>query len=462
MTDQFATRIGEYVAQQRWFAGKGREHTVRHVRTLAWLSGGDVRVQVALAEVESSAGVDVYQLPLSHHTERLEQLEHAYVGELEEHHVYDALRDRAAVGVIAAAMTGGAVETPLRTHTVAPAELDRDPPAMLLTGEQSNSNVVVGSDLLLKVFRRVAPGRNPDIEVLEALTRSGSAEIVPLVGWLEGVDGDRGRLDLAMLSQFLRTATDGWDLALTSIRDLFAERDLHPDEVGGDFASEAHRLGGTTARLHAGLAGCLPRATWGHDELAAVAARMRARLDAAVDAVPQLAEHATGLAAAYDALVEIPAGVPVQRVHGDFHLGQALRTLDGWRVIDFEGEPSAPLEQRIALDTPMRDVAGMLRSFEYAAQSQWADLLGDHQLAQRAQEWAERNRLAFLGGYAEESGTDPAEQDVLLRAYETDKAVYEAVYEARNRPSWLPIPLRAMARLASRHDAVAGRAGGAS
>lgn len=468
MTDDFASRIGEYLPHQRWFAGKGRAHAVRDVRTVAWLSGpsdgpadgGDaVRVQIALVDVESSSGVDVYQLPLSHHPGRVDHLEHAYLGEWDGAHVYDALHDRDAVTLLAAGLVGEPVDTSLRTHSVAKRRLDRDGPTALLTGEQSNSNVVVGADLLLKVFRRVAPGRNPDVEILAALTEAASHEIVPLVGWLEGADSSGEPLDLAMLSDFMRTATDGWDLALTSVRDLFAERDLYPDEVGGDFASEAHRLGVTVARLHTELARYLPHASWGPDELRAVTARMHARLDMAVHEVTQLAEHATGLAQAFDALAEIDGEVAVQRVHGDLHLGQALRTIDGWRVIDFEGEPATPLGSRAALDSPVRDVAGMLRSFSYAAQSQWADLLGDHQLAARALEWATRNRESFLAGYAEESGTDHAgnaDNAVLLRAYETDKAVYEVVYEARHRPSWLPIPMRAVSQLAAA-DPVGGR-----
>ncbi|CAN5752576.1 phosphotransferase [soil metagenome] len=452
-TELLEQQIAAYIGHQRWFAGKGREHEVTGLRTLAWLDGDDVRVQLALVAVTSAAGVDTYQLPLSHRVEWAEGLEHALVGTVDGVHVYDALHDSPAVEQITLALTTDvAVPAPLSAHRVAARDLELGQASVLLTGEQSNSNVRVGDDLLLKLFRRVTPGRNPDIEVLEALTTCGSHEIVPLVGWLAGAE-DAGELDLAMLSDYLRTASDGWDLALTSVRDLFAERDLHPDEVGGDFASESHRLGITAARLHADLAAALPHETWDHDRLSQVTARMRARLDVAAKEVPEVAEHAPALTGAFDAMDGLTEGVAVQRVHGDFHLGQTLRTMDGWRVIDFEGEPATSLAERTALDSPMRDVAGMLRSFDYAAQSQWADLLGDHQLAQRAREWAERNRAAFVAGYAEDSGTDPAGSSaaaVLLRAYETDKAVYEAVYEARNRPTWLPIPLRAVSRLA--HD----------
>jgi maltokinase len=135
-------------------------------------------------------------------------------------------------------------------------------------------------------------------------------------------------------------------------------------------------------------------------------------------------------------------------VHGDFHLGQVMRTLDGWKLLDFEGEPARPLAERRGLDPTMKDVAGMLRSFDYAPRHLLADHPADVQRAYRAIEWADRNRDAFLAGYAGAGGADPRKQPVLLRAFETDKAVYEVLYEARNRPTWLHIPMAAIRRLA--------------
>ena len=254
-----------------------------------------------------------------------------------------------------------------------------------------------------------------------------------------------------MLQQFLRTATDGWDAALASVRNLFAEADLHADEVGGDFAAESARLGESLAEVHQALAAHFPTYVRTAQQQADLARDMAARLDAAVEVVPELAPYAEGLRAKFAAVADVPA-VTVQQVHGDLHLGQTLRTVKGWKIVDFEGEPAKPLAERVLPDSPWRDVAGMLRSFDYAPrvaerQADTTDDTGAGQRAFRAAEWAERNCSAFLAAYVGNRELT-ADEQTLLDAYVADKAVYEAVYEARNRPSWVPVPLTAIERLA--------------
>jgi maltokinase len=305
---------------------------------------------------------------------------------------------------------------------------------------------VYGEDYILKVFRRLQPGLNPDLEVTRALADAGSLHVAPPLAWIEGeIAGEP--TTLAMMQPFLRNASEGWAMATASVRDLFAEGDLHADEVGGDFAGEAERLGAATADVHALMARALPSRTAGPDDSRATAEQLHERLDAAVAVVSELAPNADAIPAIYAQIGVLPDPVPIQRIHGDLHLGQVLRTQDGWVLLDFEGEPARSLAERTALMSPLRDVAGMLRSFDYAARHLLAERSGEQHLAYRAAEWADRNREAFCDGYAKAAGSDPREASVLLRAFELDKAVYEVVYEARNRPSWLPIPLGSIERL---------------
>jgi maltokinase len=298
----------------------------------------------------------------------------------------------------------------------------------------------------MKVFRRLQPGTNPDIEVQGELSKLGANHIARLLGAVEA-DIDGMPSSLAMLQEFMTTATDGWVLAKTSVRDLMAEADLHAEEAGGDFAGEAERLGEAVAAVHADLAVAFGVREAAADELRARAESMQARLQQALPVVPALAELADALAGIFAEVAGLAGSVTVQRIHGDLHLGQALRTVHRWVLIDFEGEPMAVMDARRAFDSPLRDIAGMLRSFEYAGHHRMIETGHDPQLAYRAAEWSARNRDAFCSGYAAAAGADPRAHGVLLRAYEADKAVYEAVYEARNRPAWLPIPLTSLTRL---------------
>lgn len=463
-TEHVTSEIKGWISQARWFAGKGRDWELSSLRRVGELPGPPPGLHVAidLAEVTYSSGgadeTDLYQLPLAFYAEPQERISHALVGEWDDEDfghafVYDALHDRESMALWLAAFAAPPTSTDrgqLDFHRLPGHELDVEAHSTLFSGEQSNSSVAFGEDSLMKVFRKVTPGANPDVAIHRVLTEAGSTHVASLYGWLDMVDEDTGTvIQLAMLQQFLRTASDGWDLALASVRNLFAEADLHADEVGGDFAAEAARLGIALAEVHADLAAHFPVEHRDAAALDLLAGAMEGRLDAAIDVVPALAEHRTRLRATYDRLRGLDQ-VEVQQVHGDLHLGQTLRTVRGWKIVDFEGEPAKPLAERLQPDSVWRDVAGMIRSFDYAPRvvamtGSGADGPEADQRNYRASEWAARNRAAFLEAYTTQRGEElGSSARTLLDAYLADKVVYEAVYEARNRPGWLSIPLAAL------------------
>ena len=445
--------LGDWLPQQRWFAAKGRPvASVSVAQRTPLMTDGEPLVDHVLLAVHFTDDTPVqhYQLHLARREQIRGDLEHVVIGHVDDGVVYDGLWDLDVTAWLLAALREGRRVGDIAFVPEPGAELAVDVPGRVLGIEQSNTSVSWGERSILKTFRRVTPGLNPDLELHRALRSVGSTEVAGLQGAIEGrLEGEPATL--GMLQDFAANSADGWSMALASVRDLLAEADLRADEVGGDFAGEATRLGETVGVVHDELRRALGT---GDRDARELAAAWHERLAATMAEVPALAPHVSAIRATYDAVAGLGAPLPAQRVHGDLHLGQTLRTPYGWLVIDFEGEPAAPLPERVRPDSPLRDVAGMLRSFDYAAFHQILQSGSDDtQLEWRAREWAERNRSAFCDGYALRTGGDPREQRALLRAYELDKAVYELLYETRSRPSWAPIPLGSIARLTAEVDA---------
>ena len=453
--------LADWLPEQRWYPGKGRA-IVELTDSGVELAGGDPVLELHHVRIWYSDGERAgYLVPVTIRHEPVDGLAGALIGKIggdgtsEPLWAYDALRDRDKTASWLTLLAEGAEIGPVLFRPEPGVAIPAGVPGDILTTEQSNTSLVYGNEAILKVFRRLEPGINPDVEIHHALANTGNQHIAPLLGSVEvrlAPDADDARgvestATAAMVQTFLPGATDGWSLATTSVRDLYAEADLHAEEVGGDFASESHRLGAATAAVHADLARVLPTEAAGPDWVSALVEELHNRLDKATDLVSQLEPFGDAIRATYGALDSIPSPVILQRIHGDLHLGQVLRTVSGWTILDFEGEPARPIPVRRQLDTPLRDVAGMLRSFDYAAQHLLMGEVTDPQLAYRATEWAARNRDAYCAGYAEGGGVDPAQFGVLLAALEADKAIYETVYEARNRPHWLSIPLHSFDRL---------------
>ncbi|MER7000292.1 maltokinase [Streptomyces sp. NPDC000410] len=446
--------LHEWLPRQRWFAGKGRPVAGFLLVSAAELLPVDstgpgllhllVRVQQpgpaggkgASTKATTRETADCYQLLLGVRTTLPPHLASALIGRvtsgpLAGRAVYEGLHDPRLAALLLERLRTPGRFGPLRFDRAAPVRGGL--PARVLDAEQSNSSLVYGDSYILKIFRRVYPGINPDLELPLALARAGCDRVPAPVAWYESDAPEP--CTLGVLQPYLRGSQDGWQLALKALAD------------GRDFTGEARALGRATAEVHTALAAALPTVSLGRPQTEHLATAMNERLDAAVRAVPALLPYVRGLRTAFDAIADAgPGGAGraqrgqhSQRIHGDLHLGQALRTPDGsWSVIDFEGEPARPLAERRRVQPPVRDIAGMLRSFDYAAHS--------HRPWNPA--WAARCRAAYCEGYADASGTDPRAEPELLRAYETDKAVYEVVYEARHRPDWLPVPMSAIQRLA--------------
>jgi maltose alpha-D-glucosyltransferase/alpha-amylase len=430
--------LREWIAEQRWFASKRRRIVAVALEDRVPIGPGSL--WIARVDLDDG-GADRYAVPL-----------------LEGETARDALDDpgfcAALLDLVArgARAPGGRGEVVAERTRAFPAGLAGDAAARRLTGEQSNTSIVFGDALILKHFRRLAAGPNPDVEITRFLTeRTGFRHTPRLCGSLEYRDG-AGAWALAMAQELVRDARDGWRWLL--------ERLAEGDAALGPL----HGLGRRTAELHLAL-GSDP-----HDPAFAPEVITPADVEAWTEAVQRQLEAARtalggalpdGVPARIEAAGLGPlAGATKQRHHGDFHLGQTLIGRGGAEVaiIDFEGEPLRPLAERRRKHTPLRDVAGLLRSLGYAAAS-----------APAPAGWEERAREAFLDGYREAAGAAPflprAAADVTraIAVLEVEKAAYEIVYEANNRPDWIAIPVRGVIRAAGAVTAAPrwGRAAGA-
>ena len=484
-------QLTAFLLQRRWFGGKGRAPTQVRVGDVIEIDRDGVRVAVVRLDVNVGSGrTACYQLPLAvrrdDHPEPPSSVLARVEGDGEHGVLFDAVEDdafRATLGrsFAAGATLGGKSGSRLVVERVSgDATAAHDVaglPSRTVRAEQSNTSIIFGDVAIMKLFRRLEPGINPDVEIGRFLTtKTHFTHTPPLLGVVR-YEGS-GTLDsvAGMLQGFLPGSSDAWQYALEGSRRWFAAPDDGDD--AHPFTDDAEQLGRITRELHDALASARD------DEDFVPRKASRADVERWADSARHRIEDATGLIGdrlgsghlpderaargiiddreAYlgrlDELVSLigeDAGQLI-RHHGDYHLGQVLRTREGdFQIIDFEGEPARPLAERRARNSALRDVAGMLRSFAYAAATLAAEQ-GQRSLRspseRRAAEWERNAREAFLRGYLGEGGasflpTTPQRIDALRELFETEKVFYEMSYELNNRPDWVWIPIAGAAAL---------------
>jgi len=425
----------EYVTKQRWYGAKSRSVTHSEVLDSVELRTTDPHFTLELVEMRYDTGAhDIYQL--LHGDTEIDGLEHPAAARELVHAMRAGLTLQGAEGTVEFRPVEGFAGLGREL-------LDARP----VGGEQSNTSLVFDDELILKVFRRLEPGINPELEMLRFLTEHGFANIAALGGWY-AYSGGPLSATLGILQEFVRNGEDGWELALEEIGTV-------PDR----FLTRLRRLGEVTGEMHTVLGSdsndpaFLPE-TPSVESLGLLTATVDEEIESVFLSLPEDDEQLAPIIGRGEEVREqlrtltyAGATGKIIRTHGDYHLGQTLWSENDWVIIDFEGEPARPVIERRRKRSPLRDVAGMLRSFAYAAIA--AELLHD---TPAPEGWEEEARTQFLDGYLETadpsllpSGSLAIER--LLTVYELEKAVYELRYELDNRPDWVRIPVAGIQRL---------------
>lgn len=454
------------LAEARWYGAKGRG-IVRVDLDEAFALDADGRTILAVATFMLDDGSPArYAIPLTGLTGETgltsapEPLREAHPGD----GVWRALAVAMHEGRAIPSLTDTPDEAPsavlvCRPAAAMPAEgpgTERD-----LGADQSHTSVVLGDEILLKAYRRLQPGLNPDLEMTAYLSEeAGFSAVPPLAGFAEVVDRRHGTTTVAMAQRFIPDGADAFE----SVADMLTTWLLAPGAVSLEYATEvASDLGQLTAGLHAavladptghGLPDMAPRQAT-RDEVRAWAATARDRLERALEVAPAafgaaetLKALAPRIAEALTIIDALPGSPEVIRAHGDLHLGQILVAPDGYRIIDFEGEPTATPDERRAHRHPLRDIASMLRSLDHVAGSaaRRAERAHGGPLEHRGLDlpgWRRRSRERYLAAYRDgllEARLVPDLDPALLRAFEIDKELYELDYAATYLPSWLWAP----------------------
>jgi len=484
-------QLAAFLLERRWFGGKGRAPAHVRIGDVIAIDRDGARAAVARLDVTLPGGATVYyQLPLAVRAEGAGDRPAAVLARVEaggEHGLlFDAVEDegfRETLGnafARGATLGGGSAGARLVVEPIAgEGTAGHDVgglPSRAMRAEQSNTSIVFGDVAILKLFRRLEPGVNPDVEIGRFLTtKTHFTHTPPLLGVIR-YEGSAAMESIAgMLQGFLPGSTDAWQHALASSRAYFASAG---DGVEHPFARDAERLGAITRALHDALASAgdddafVPRSAasgdverWAEnarrrieDALALLGERLAAGNISDERAARAVIDERDAYLARLDELVALigdDAGQLV-RHHGDYHLGQVLHTRDGdFQIIDFEGEPARPLAERRERNSALRDVAGMLRSFAYAAATLAAEQErgGTHGPSERrATAWERGAREAFMRGYLGDGRasflpTTPQRIDALRELFETEKVFYEMSYELNNRPDWVWIPIAGAAAL---------------